>query len=410
MGVMKRHTAKLFILMVLFIILTVALPVTGCANSDFDARVDETIAEYRLSIADWEIDSFASVLKNLFHIRASNDSGVQGVKEYFANVARINQLENTAEALRRGIETGDINAVEDEISQLQTRNSALNNTVEKTLNTQIEEVLSEQGIYNPFVSLKFRFPALWFKLEDSPHLLVISPRDKIESIRENTLVPEMDEAAMADIETKIEALDVSALVVEIGGFAAYPSYVSNDGALKYTINAITEEWIHQYLAFEPLGFRYLLHVTGILRDYDVVTMNETVAGIVSKEIGNIVYQTYYQDEPEETMPTDTEFDFNKEMREIRRSVDIYLAQGEVAQAERFMEQQRQYLAANGYYIRKLNQAYFAYHGTYADSPTSISPIGTNFRELRDLSTSLKDFLNKAASMTNPEELAMSLNQ
>ena len=40
-----------------------------------------------------------------------------------------------------------------------------------------------------------------------------------------------------------------------------------------------------------------------------------------------------------------------------------------------MEEKRQFLAANGYYIRKLNQAYFAFHGSYADTAGSIDPIG-----------------------------------
>ena len=73
-----------------------------------------------------------------------------------------------------------------------------------------------------------------------------------------------------------------------------------------------------------------------------------------------------------------------------------------------MEQKRQYLAKNGYYIRKLNQAYFAFHGTYADKPTSISPIGVEMKELRSRSDSLKDFLETAASMTSREALTESV--
>ena len=86
------------------------------------------------------------------------------------------------------------------------------------------------------------------------------------------------------------------------------------------------------------------------------------------------------------------------------AVDEYLAQGEIEQAEEFMEQKRQYLVENGYYIRKLNQAYFAFHGTYADRPTSISPIGVELKRLRSQSDSLKDFLETAASMTSRQDL------
>jgi len=56
-----------------------------------------------------------------------------------------------------------------------------------------------------------------------------------------------------------------------------------------------------------------------------------------------------------------------------------------------MEQKQQYLASMGHYIRKLNQAYFAYYGTYADRSTSISPIGLDLKELRSQSASLEGF-------------------
>jgi len=96
------------------------------------------------------------------------------------------------------------------------------------------------------------------------------------------------------------------------------------------------------------------------------------------------------------------------MREIRKTVDEYLAQNEVEQAEEFMEQKRQYLATMGYHIRKLNQAYFAFHGAYADRPTSVSPIGFELKQLRAQSASLKNFLSTVAVMTNRQDLRNSI--
>ena len=87
-----------------------------------------------------------------------------------------------------------------------------------------------------------------------------------------------------------------------------------------------------------------------------------------------------------------------------------LKAGKIEQAEEFMEQKRQFLATKGYHIRKLNQAYFAFHGAYADRPTSISPIGRELKELRNQSVSLKDFLEKAATMTSRQDLVESLKQ
>jgi predicted alpha/beta-fold hydrolase len=151
----------------------------------------------------------------------------------------------------------------------------------------------------------------------------------------------------------------------------------------------------------------VLDLLGIARNYDVATINETVASMVGKEIGAQVYTKYYAtDKPATQLApiTKSTFDFNAAMREIRKTVDSYLANGEITTAEQYMEQQRRYLATNGYYIRKLNQAYFAFYGSYADSPTSISPIGTKLQKLRSRSASLKEFLSTVANVNSVQDL------
>jgi hypothetical protein len=135
------------------------------------------------------------------------------------------------------------------------------------------------------------------------------------------------------------------------------------------------------------------------------------AGMVSGEIAALVLATYYpQYETPRTEggPPPAGFDFNREMRELRLAVDELLANGEIERAEELMEERRQYLASKGYYIRKINQAYFAFYGTYADEPTSVSPIGIEMGELRKQSTSLREFLNTSAAMTSREDLIDSL--
>jgi hypothetical protein len=216
---------------------------------------------------------------------------------------------------------------------------------------------------------------------------------------------------MERIEEEVDRLGVSSIVVGLGGFGGtYPAFVTNEASLRFTIDAAVEEWLHQYLFFKPLGFRYAMDVLGVKRNYEIATMNETVASIVGKEIGSMVVENYYPD----LKSTDGEqskksgFDFNQEMREIRRAVDEYLAHGEIEQAEEFMKEKRQYLASKGYHIRKLNQAYFAFHGTYADRPTSISPIGGELERLREQSASLKEFLDAVSSMTSRQDLLESL--
>jgi len=394
--------------------LLVAILVSGsCApGQDFDNSLQSIVKPHSFSIAQWE---FKTILEGIMQLTFTREGDIEDelgkVKEYFLLVKRIENLKSEIEATTAGNEQGDLTLLEAELNLLQEQKAALEGIVERILTKQIREALAQQGIFNPldrYVTFKIDFPPIGFRLEKAPHLLVVSPRDRIESIREIFLKQDLSLEEMESIEAKVDKLGVSSLVVELGGLGAtYPSFVSNNAGLQTTINTAIEEWLHQYLAFRPLGFLYVLDLVGVSRNYEIATMNETLASMVSKEIGSILYEECYprnEDGDSETQVTTTEFDFNQEMREIRRAVDQYLAQGEIELAEEFMEQKRQYLASMGYYIRKLNQAYFAFYGTYADSPTSISPIGIELKELRNQSASLKDFLNAVSEMTNRQDL------
>jgi hypothetical protein len=288
---------------------------------------------------------------------------------------------------------------------------------ERILAAQVREVYREQGIYGPadrFLRLPVTFPPLWFALEPPPHLLVISPRTEIASLRQDLLVQTMDLATMEAIEQQVEALDLSALVTGIGGLGAtYPAVVSDDSSLRYTIDTVAEEWLHQYLAFTPLGWRYVLHLLGVREDYALAQINESLAGIVTTEIGNGVWERYYAPRSPGAGPPVVEpdpFDFSAFMRETRVQADALLAEGAIEEAEAWMESRQLIVVAEGYRIRKLNQAYFAFHGTYADAPGSTTPIGDQLRALRATSMSLTDFLNTAAGLRTYDDLLELLEQ
>jgi hypothetical protein len=101
------------------------------------------------------------------------------------------------------------------------------------------------------------------------------------------------------------------------------------------------------------------------------------------------------------------FDFRAEMHETRVTADKLLAEGKIDEAESYMEKRRQIFWDNGYLIRKLNQAYFAFHGAYADVPGGAAgedPVGPAVRALRAQSASLADFINTIAWMTSFQQL------
>ena len=170
----------------------------------------------------------------------------------------------------------------------------------------------------------------------------------------------------------------------IGGVGVYPTMVMETTDLNWTLDTIAHEWTHNYLNLRPLGINY--STTPELR-----TMNETTASISGGEVGNYVLEKYY---PELLKSSSSQnlislnqvnqlddpppFDFRAEMHETRVTVDKLLAAGKIEEAESYMEKRRQIFWNNGYLIRKLNQAYFAFHGAYADVPGGAAgedPVG-----------------------------------
>ncbi|MEE8347657.1 MAG: hypothetical protein V3S20_09940, partial [Dehalococcoidia bacterium] len=99
-----------------------------------------------------------------------------------------------------------------------------------------------------------------------------------------------------------------------------------------------------------------------------------------------------------------DFDFRAEMRALRLQVEELLAQGRVAQAERLMQEKRDEFEANGVYIRRINQAYFAFQGSYADTASSIDPIGPKLQRLRERTGSAVEFVRLVRSLTSEADL------
>jgi hypothetical protein len=378
---------KLFFLIGLVLLITpIGVSCAPSPQANLNSAINTATKGYRFSIFRWEVSAIFSEIKQTWEDRNLSANNSQTVVDYFNDYPQ-----NTLSL---------------------SGTTALQNKVETIIELQIRAVLRQNGIINPFDSVfRVNFPPIAFELAEPPHLLVISPRNQIDRIRDVLLLQNMTTDQMNNIENQVEASGYSALAVELGGLGVtYPTFVNSNSSLHDVLNAATEEWVHQYLAFKPLGFRYVLDLLGISRNQDIITMNESLAGIVSSEIGDEVYNKYYasyfpaSNNPPSTISSAPAFDFNAAMRQIRQNVDAYLAAGQIDQAEQYMNEQRNYLQTQGYYIRKLNQAYFAFYGTYADTPAYIDPIGTAIQDIRNQRSSLKDFLNAVDHVTSVSQL------
>ena len=337
-----------------------------------------------------------STLDKVVDAARSQDSAGVDVPAFFrlaGRAARLNELAfepSRADASQVGAPTKELPSLESELD-------GLSPGVESLLQKQVGAALADAGLGYPLAGRLF--PPLFFRFEALPKLLVVSPRSRIDRVGAVLLRPDITVADAERIEADVSSKGYSALVTQIGGLGVYPSMVPESSDLQETLRTVAHEWTHQFLAFRPLGWRYAFGAEG---DARMVTINETAAEIVGREIGDEVYLKYYAaGQPPATGRSPREQRFRQLMREIRVRVDGLLAEGRVDEAEGYMEQARSDLARQGYYLRKLNQAYFAFYGNYADDPSMASRVGRDIaariHALRDRSPSLGDFLWKVSS-------------
>ncbi len=277
--------------------------------------------------------------------------------------------------------------------------------IESAIQQSIAFVAARDDLDRTVAGFEFVFPPVVFRFETLPSLLVVSPRTKIE--RETTVLlrPDLDPSEMAQIESRTGGQDTSTLVTTIGGLGIYPSMVPLNSNPRWTFRTVAHEWTHQFLTLTPLGWRYALGGEG---DSRIITINETVAEVVGQELGDQAYREFYPDGATQEGPRPAEQDaFRREMRDIRTKVDAMLAAGQVQEAEDFMETSRQLLTREGFYIRKLNQAYFAFYGSYADDPSSAGRSGQEIsrrvHELRAASGSLGAFLQRVSAASSYQD-------
>jgi hypothetical protein len=231
---------------------------------------------------------------------------------------------------------------------------------------------------------------------------VISPRDAIRRDSDTLLKNDLSLGQIEAIERRADSDRQVSIVVAVGGIAAYPAIVRDDRAYDSILETSAHEWVHHYLAFYPLGLQWSKGGAGH-------TLNETTANIAGREIANLVHRAHPVDLPagadgrSPAGPAPT-VNFSEELRKLRLEVDALLAEGKVDEAERTMEERRLFLAENGINIRKINQAYFAFYGTYADSPASSDPIGPKIERVWELTGDVGQFLRMMREVTSEADL------
>jgi len=367
---------------------------------------------------EWTIDALGVKLERLplnTIDYLDRESQRQIVLDYIHLIGEIQQAEGELNLIYTNpeIDEPEIQAkpIQENLDALYTRRADLAPLAESVLQEMLSTVAAEMG----FTPLGQPIPPVMYHSTPLPWALIVSPRERIAQEANISLKTTLTLEDHILLEDEIAAaLDVSTLVVPVGGVGTYPTMIAQTSNLNWLTTVIAHEWIHNYLTLRPLGVRYE-------QSPELRTMNETTASLTGDELGAALIAEFFpelvppppppaqptpQPDPQPT-PEPERFDFRAEMYKTRIQVDALLAEGKVADAESYMEQRRLVFWENGYRIRKLNQAYFAFYGAYADQPVGSAgedPVGAAVRQLRAQSDSLIEFVDAMSKLKSFQEL------
>ena len=374
-------------------------------------QVELIAFEHLFSLVEWEVANFprkwVHMATNLLPgAKPSRDERIALVSEYL-DVARLADKEERriegASRLRsfKGASGGvkETTAPSDEyLKELLDRKRRLQDEAEEAVEAEISAVLDGLGLESRFGLI---WPPVDVRFYSPPTLLVISPRDEINMVGAVFLDPDIEPFDRDEVEKRVyDETGYAAYVDDLAGLATYPNMVKDLYTTRTVIRTAAHEWLHAYWIFHPFGRNYFAST-------EMTTLNETAATLAGNEIGDMVFERMGGDLSENARRYETESkadpNFTKFMRETRIEAERLLSEGKVDDAEEYMRKRQWELRLRGYYIRKLNQAYFAFRGRYADSPASISPVGEQMRELRSYMTGLGEFIEVISAVSTPAE-------
>jgi len=411
----KNKIGKLFFS--LFIIIIGVLPVRG-SEVDPSQQLEQIRSysrPYEFDYVSWVVSALGqkitqSSLKVYRYIPAGEERQI--VLDYLNLRNQINQSQDILISVLSDpqLENRDQAAAEikEELDEMRSRREDAAPFVEQIIQGQMNHALVNLGMSAGGQLV----PPVLYRSEPDSYALIVSPRDEIQQAANLMLIRNLTLDEIIHLEETIEGeLNLSALVVGIGGVGLYPSMVIETGNLDWLIHVIGHEWTHNFLTIRPLGANYFTSP-------ELTTINETIADLSADEIQRETFLLYYPEflpaesvaeESEETPPPDPPdpipeedvFDFRAEMHITRLEVDRLLVEGEINKAEAYMENRRLFFRENGYLIRKLNQAYFAFHGSYAAAPGGAADaegvdLGSQLRELKAIASSYAAFMHEVA--------------
>ncbi len=387
------------------ILLTLFIP----RMDSFKITPVELIAfEHLFSLVEWEATNFPrkwihSLINLVPGQKPTREERLELVDEYL-KVARLAKKEERriegASQLRsfKGADTSQVVPSDEYLRELLAQKRKLQPEAEESVEAEISAALSQLGLES---RIGLIWPPVDVRFGEPPTLLVVSPRDKIDMTGAVFLDPDIEPFERDEVERRVfDEVNYAAYVDDLAGLATFPNMVNDLYTTRTIVRTAAHEWLHSYWFFHPFGRNYFAST-------EMTTLNETAATLAGNEIGDITFERMGGDLSENARRYEAAHksnpNFTKFMRETRVEAERLLEEGKIEEAEEYMRKRQWDLRLRGYYIRKLNQAYFAFRGRYADSPASTSPVGEQMRELRSYVSDIGEFMEVISGVSNPAE-------
>lgn len=279
-------------MLLLFVVLLFSLK-DGLPDNSRAGRIKAQVADYKFNYIAWELEAlWQKFSQSLFgwQIYYTEAERKAAVIEYLQVTGRIFDTEAQIDAIYADPTVTDPEAISAELGReredLVARQRELQPIAEPIIEAHVAAVLIDEGLG----TLGQVLPPVSFRFVETPDVLIVSPRDRIQqdfaiSLRGLTI------AERHHIEQDVMAAspDDAAYVTGVGGVGIWPAMVIETRWAAIAYEIVAHEWSHHYLFAFPSGQEYL-----VLPESRYI--NETVATVFGNAMALKVLERFYTDE------------------------------------------------------------------------------------------------------------------
>ncbi len=281
---------RVFRLLLVLSACTLVLGRSALPPSDLNESVRAFTRLIEFDFVSWTLEALSVKIRETALGTATYISGSERselVLAYLELVDHIRDVENRIDAIFSDPNVqdpmADSRSLRTELNELKARQAQLGQLAESTLQHQLSQTLAELGLAFGGQSI----PPVLYRTTPLPSVLIVSPRDTIRQAANISLHPDLTIDERESLEDQVDQdLNVSSLVVSVGGIGLYPSMVIGTSDINTLSEIVAHEWIHNFLTLRPLGIN-------VFASAELLTMNETTANIAGKEISRALVAQHY---------------------------------------------------------------------------------------------------------------------